>query len=390
MAMDDLWGNIYIADKNAHAIRKVTPDGRIFTVAGTHILLNPNTGGFDGDGIATQKRLCFPNGLFVFPDGTFYFIETGDNLVASPAIPSRIRKVDRAGNMTTLYTDAPLDIQRGLWVSPDETFLYFTTNKRLKRWNASNPGNPTTLMDISSDGSADLANIDVAPNGDILVTDRGNHRVYRVPPTANSLTNPVTAAGNGQTDPTQTGTTVLAREGQLATNIPLEEVRGIAFHSLGGYVVASHKGGDLWYVDQANVVHLILQGDRSGSNKSGDGQGVTINRTTLKIAEPRSVRVGWNGDVIICTNDAGFIRVVRSLCARTELPTSVQNGQIIWPGTAGKGYFIERSTSLAPGSWTTLERRRATTAGPQAFVDLSDAFLPRAFYRVHEHRYWPQ
>src|SRR5207248_323180 len=34
IAMADRAGNIYIADKEAHSIRKVLPDGRIFTVAG--------------------------------------------------------------------------------------------------------------------------------------------------------------------------------------------------------------------------------------------------------------------------------------------------------------------------------------------------------------------
>src|SRR5512141_971364 len=40
----DLSGNLYIADVDAHRIRKVTPDGMISTVAGT------GTAGFGGDG----------------------------------------------------------------------------------------------------------------------------------------------------------------------------------------------------------------------------------------------------------------------------------------------------------------------------------------------------
>src|SRR5438445_3474065 len=37
IAMADRAGNIYLADKDAQAIRKVTPDGNIFTVAGTGV-----------------------------------------------------------------------------------------------------------------------------------------------------------------------------------------------------------------------------------------------------------------------------------------------------------------------------------------------------------------
>ena len=43
-AMADINGIIYIADKDAQAIRKITTDGKIHTVAGTGV------SGFDGDG----------------------------------------------------------------------------------------------------------------------------------------------------------------------------------------------------------------------------------------------------------------------------------------------------------------------------------------------------
>jgi len=45
-AMADGLGNVYIADKESHAIRKVSPDGIITTVAGT------NVAGYNGDGLA--------------------------------------------------------------------------------------------------------------------------------------------------------------------------------------------------------------------------------------------------------------------------------------------------------------------------------------------------
>ena len=37
IAVADTAGNVFIADKNSHSVLKVTPDGRIHTVAGTHM-----------------------------------------------------------------------------------------------------------------------------------------------------------------------------------------------------------------------------------------------------------------------------------------------------------------------------------------------------------------
>ena len=389
MAMDDIWGNIYVADKNAHAIRKITPDGLIFTVAGRHVYFSPNHGSYDGDGVATQKALSYPNGLFVFPDGTFYFLETGDT-----GTLGRIRKVDRSGMMTTLYSDTGGNMQRGLWVAPDESYLYFCTNQKLKRWTATAPAAPTTLLDLSAFGSADFSNIDVAANGNIFVTDRGRHRIYSIPPNSVNLTNPSTVAGTGNSD-TNTNNNgnllALGRDNVTVTTIPLDEVRGIAFHPLGGYFVACHKGGDIYYVDTGGLAHVLIQGASTGATQSGEGLPVTSQRNLLKIAEPRSVRVGWHGDIILCTNDNGFVRVVPCTASRTDIcPTYDVQHRLTWSGIAGQAYFIERSTTLLERSWQTVAHYYPALNGEQSYENpIPPELMPRCFYRVYGHRKWP-
>ena len=389
MAKDDVFGNIYIADKNAHAIRKLKPDGTIVTVAGRHVFFNPNHGSFDGDGVATERALSYPNGLFVFPDGTFYILETGD-----ATTDGRIRRVDRSGMMTTLLTDNGNNFQRGLWVSPDESFLYFCTTNRLKRWNAGTPGTVTTLLDLSGTAGADLSNIDVALNGSIYVTDRGLNRVYSVPANSFNLTAPATVAGTGASDSNAFNNgdlLLLGRDSLPATSIPITEPRGIAFHPLGGYFLACHKGGDIYYIDSENIAHVVIQGGSSGSTLAGEGMPVTAERSMLKIAEPRSVRVGWHGDLIICTNDNGFVRVVPSICPIPKVhPQMNPQRQLSWNALAGQAYFAEKSTTLTDLSWTTLLHRYPAANGPQTYTDPTPvATQPRAFYRVFEHRKWP-
>src|SRR6266581_3883104 len=126
IAMADRTGNIYIADKEAHAIRKVTLDGNIHTVAGNNL---PGFG--DTNPVpATSVSLNNPNGLWVFPDGKFYILDRDNGL---------IRKVDTNGIMTLVADHGtPIPEGRGLWVSPDESILYYSAGNSVMRWDSTN------------------------------------------------------------------------------------------------------------------------------------------------------------------------------------------------------------------------------------------------------------
>ena len=67
----DSSGNIYIADYNNHRVRKVTVStGIITTVAGT------GTAGYNGDNIAaTSATLCYPHGVTVDSYGNLYIAD---------------------------------------------------------------------------------------------------------------------------------------------------------------------------------------------------------------------------------------------------------------------------------------------------------------------------
>lgn len=70
LAIDNA-GNIYVADTASHRIRKITPDGTITTVAGN------GSGGFQGDGgPATAASLYYPKGIAVDPlSGNLYIAD---------------------------------------------------------------------------------------------------------------------------------------------------------------------------------------------------------------------------------------------------------------------------------------------------------------------------
>lgn len=84
-------GNLYIADKNNHAIRKVSTSGIISTIAGIGGFLNY---GFTGDGgPATSAKLNNPQSIS---------IDAAGNLYVSDYSNDRIRKISTSGIITTV------------------------------------------------------------------------------------------------------------------------------------------------------------------------------------------------------------------------------------------------------------------------------------------------
>jgi hypothetical protein len=272
-------GNLYIADKDAHGIRKITPDGIVSTIAGT------NTPGDDGDepGPATQRRLDGPNGIHVRPgDGTVYIIDTRNE---------KVRRVTPEGTLSTLFTVAPsLLISRGLWVSDDESLAYFSATTSVHRWT------PDEGVTTYASGFGELGNLTVDPEGFLVVTDREANRVYRIP-ARNQI---VTIAGSGR------AASALGGDGHPALETAFHGVRGIWFHPLGGYFLATHEGNQLWYVDSLGSAHLFLD----GCERCHAGDGEFFGTPGEKIAEVRAIALDPFGNVLITESDFGYVRIV--------------------------------------------------------------------------------
>lgn len=84
----DSVGNLYISEFEGHRIRRVSPDGRISTAAGTGVA------GFQGDGSpATSAQLNSPAGLAVDGFGSLYVADSQNN---------RVRKILSGGIMSTV------------------------------------------------------------------------------------------------------------------------------------------------------------------------------------------------------------------------------------------------------------------------------------------------
>ncbi len=217
-AVQDAAGRVYVADKYAHAVRRIDPDGTIHTHAGT------NAPG-DGPDAPTPPRsvaLQRPNGLFLTPDGALFVLDL-DN--------AKVRRVapDGAAMETVLRADTDFGKGRGLWVRGDTIFVAAGT-----RLVSGRPGGPATT---AWDGFVSLGNLLGEPDGALLAADRGGDRVVRLVPGEP----PRPFFGGGATDATEAAPTP-------ATEIRTDGPRSVVRLAPGLHLVAEHEGGRIFCV----------------------------------------------------------------------------------------------------------------------------------------------
>ncbi|MBK7579377.1 MAG: hypothetical protein IPI67_04140 [Myxococcales bacterium] len=97
----DAQGNVFVADRGNHAVRKLTAGAGAVTLAGNGVA------GFQ-DGPGTSARFSAPFGVAIDAAGVLWVSDTGND---------RIRKVDPTGNVTTFVGgDGSLDAPMGIAV----------------------------------------------------------------------------------------------------------------------------------------------------------------------------------------------------------------------------------------------------------------------------------
>jgi sugar lactone lactonase YvrE len=211
IAVDNL-GTVFVADRAASTIRKVTPVGEVTTIAGSL----PATGAIDGVGPAA--RFNNPQNVAVDGSGTIYVADAGNNL---------IRKITPTGATTTLagksgfagmadgtLTSATFESPIGIALGLDGTVYVADSGNHLIR-KISPTGTVVTLAGANwptpthgfccpTPGSVPVA-IAVDGSGNVYVADQGMNMIRKVSPDGNasvltSATAPmgvaVDAAGN--------------------------------------------------------------------------------------------------------------------------------------------------------------------------------------------------
>ena len=221
-------GAIYIADADGNRIRKITPDGRIHTMAGNGVA------GFAGDsGPSYTALLSHPYGVAVDAQGNLYVADLGNGRIRKISTDGTIRTVAGGGTIAPggtgdggPATSAQLLQPRNVAVDPDGT-LYISDFGAQRVYRVTPGGILTTLAGTGSagfsgdGGSAQLAQLKSPAglasdaNGALYIADSANNRIRRVYQGVIATVYNVTGPTGLATSPN--GTLYIAASGYLGT-----------------------------------------------------------------------------------------------------------------------------------------------------------------------------
>ena len=194
----DSAGNLYIADSNNVAIRRISTSGIITTVAGN------GQWGYGGDGgQATKAQLAGPQGVAVDGAGNLYIADSGNQ---------RIRRVDPGGIITTIAGTGTAGFSGDGTAATGATFsnpvavavdasgtVYVADwdNNRIRRFAVGGAvttfaGTTTSVGDggPSTQARVEPWSIAVDSTGNLYIADRVENRVRKVTPSGTITTAP--------------------------------------------------------------------------------------------------------------------------------------------------------------------------------------------------------
>lgn len=288
-------GNVYVADSFNYAIRKITPDGDVTTLAG-----RPGSFG-SADGAGADARFGTPTGVTVDGAGFVFVADTSNQT---------IRKISPEGVVTTLAgsagelgsvdgTGSAARFRSPAGIVADGSgnlFVADTFNQAIRKITPS--GVVTTLagsflMVGSSDGTGAAARfryptgITVDHNGDLFVADEENFTVRKVTQGGAVSTVAGLAGSTGATDGQGGGARFELPAGMAAAE-------GMLF-------VADKGNHTIRRIAPGNIVSTF--GGLAGAEGTADGSG-----NAARFSGPAGMAVDKNGTVYVAQKTALGVR----------------------------------------------------------------------------------
>jgi uncharacterized protein (TIGR03437 family) len=256
VAMDSA-GNLYIADRDNHRVRRVSADGTITTTAGMGVAGNSGDGG-----PATSAQLNAPNSVAVDASGSIYIADTGNARVRMITPDGYIRAATVGGLISPVYA------------IPDATGnIYIADEGPGKILKAGANGVPATILA----GLKSPHGLAFDSQGDLYFTEAGAARVRKMAPNGS-----LTYLANG------------------IWNTP----RGISVDSTGQIFVADTGLQQILRIDTSGQIKPVAGTGTSGF--SGDG-GTASN---AQLSFPWDVAAGAAGALAVADLNNNRVRML--------------------------------------------------------------------------------
>ncbi|MCH7644377.1 MAG: SMP-30/gluconolactonase/LRE family protein [Myxococcales bacterium] len=336
----DANGNLFIADRNNHRVRRVdAATGIMTTVAGS------GTAGFSGDGgLATSADLREPIAVA---------LDEASNLLIADFRNDRVRRVDAAtGIITTVAGCGGLpgclngdggkatraNLSRPSALALDAAGNLFITDQlfgRIRRVDAAS-GIITTIAGSGSEsfggdgGPATDAGLN-SPNGvaldaagNLFIADSDNVRIRRVDAESGIIT---TVAGNGSV--------IFSGDGGPATSAGMS-TDGVALDAAGNFFIADSRANRIRRVDAATGIITTVAGN--GIYEFSGDRGPA---TSAGLRNPRGIALDANGNLYIADR---LNRRIRRVDAATGIIITVA-------GDGGFGFNGDGGPATSTSLW---------------------------------------
>ena len=301
-------GNVYVADTYNRAVRKITADGVVTTLAG-----GGSTGSTDGTGNAA--RFNVPQGVAVDGAGNVYVADAGNHAV---------RKITPGGVVTTLanlgsgssngtgsFDSPPIDIpppvlsKSGIAVDhAGNVFVADTYNNLIRK--ITSDGVVTTLAGANGYPAQFYFPQDVAVDGagNVYVANANNtiqkiSSVGEVTTLAGSPSNPGSADGQGSA---------------AQFNYP----QGVAVDNGGNVYVTDSNQGTIRKITSGGAVTTLAGGAHGDGSTNGIGGFVQFNR-------PQGVAVDGAGNLYVADSLNNTIRLGTTISTPASISTGSQS-----------------------------------------------------------------
>jgi sugar lactone lactonase YvrE len=284
----DSAGNVFVADTNSNAIRKITSDGVVTTLAG-------GSGQGTTDGTGTAAKFHEPHGIAIDSAGTLYVADYENHLV---------RKVSPAGVVTTLaggadilgYVDGQGTAARfmalqGIAVdSEGNVYVTESGNKDVRKITSS--GLVTTLVTSGPGKLGAPHGIALDASGNLYVGDYGVNVVRKV-----------TSAGTVSTHAGTLGTAG-SNDGSTGTAL-FNGPSGVAIDSSNNLYIADTLNNTIRKISAAGTVTTFA--GLAGRTSSVDGSA-----TAARFEDPYAVAVDGSGNLFVADATDHSIRKITS------------------------------------------------------------------------------